>query len=133
MPLFSVASEKLEHVGGTVFLVRVERFDKGGFAEKEADPTQVIEFGAELVVGEDREICRDQIQIGSRLQVLTEKVANTAAGVIVPDSGGWAGGGHQDVCSKQDIERIRSVQVRVGSPGSLAWAVGAGASRDFFR
>ena len=64
-----------EDVGRAVGLLRTQILDEGGFAKEEADAPEIIEVGAQLVVGKDCEIGGDRIQIGAGFQLLPRKSA----------------------------------------------------------
>lgn len=69
-------------------MLRIEILDEGGFAKQEPDASQVIEVSPKFVVGEDREVSRHQIDVGTRLELRTQKISDSATAVVVANARG---------------------------------------------
>lgn len=64
-------------------MIGIDVLDEGGFAEKKPDATQIIEIRPEFVVGKDGEIGGNEIDVGSRLELRTQKITYSAAAVVI--------------------------------------------------
>ena len=69
-----------------MLVVGIDGLDEGGFAKEEADLPEVIELGLEFVVGEDREIGGDDVEVGTGPKLRAKKIADGATAVVITNA-----------------------------------------------
>lgn len=77
-----------QHVGGPIFLVWIDRLDERRFAEQETNLAELVQLRAQLVVGKNREVGRNEIEIGTSLEIMAQKIGDAATRMVVPYPGG---------------------------------------------
>lgn len=75
-----------QHAGSAVGFLRVDAVDERGLTEQQANTSELIEVGAQPVVGEDRKVGGDEIEIRIGSKLCSEEIGDGTASVVITDA-----------------------------------------------